>query len=220
MRTKYTLSLCIATFFAAAGLWAGCTVGFDTAAGDVSFPCESDDDCIDGFECNEDDGFCENEAEPDEEEPPPPCDDSEDGIDQDGDGYGAGTDRRDCDNTERDCDDTDPTVYPGAPEQCDNKLNDCDDWPEDADNGDGQDDFSCEADGDCDPPAELGELFGRCDTSSNTCYFPPPRATTECQEDAGVDSAEELRVTCDSSQTRFTWGNDRDPEELPRSSCF
>ncbi|MFW6053486.1 MAG: hypothetical protein ACOC9J_01620, partial [Persicimonas sp.] len=115
MRTKYTLPLCIATFFAAAGLWAGCTVGFETN-GEHIFPCESDDDCIDGFICDEDEDVCREEGDvtPDEA---PPCDDSEDGIDQDGDGYGTGTDRTNCEHTEKDCDDTDPSVYPGARRQ-------------------------------------------------------------------------------------------------------
>lgn len=106
---KITL-FCLAVLLA----FAGCTVAFDSEQEEI-FPCDSDDACIDGFECR--DQLCMKPITG------PPA--AADCIDEDGDGYGVGSDRSKCKFPELDCDDTDPNVHPNAIEMCNNVDSNC-----------------------------------------------------------------------------------------------
>lgn len=205
MRHKLTTALSIATFCFVAGAWAGCTVGFEAEQEGV-FPCADDDECMGGFECHEEDGVCVKPGEVGPGEAPP-CDSSPEGIDQDGDGYGTGNDRRACDEDKKDfedCNDDDPDIYPGAPQLCDGKANDCN-------KADAVDDFSCSSSSDCAVPDHL-DLNVACDNGS--CVMIPWNSLDE--------PCDEIRITCDSSQQAFTYsvgGTTYTAEEGPVNDC-
>jgi hypothetical protein len=201
MQHKLTTALSIAIFCFVAGVWAGCSVGFE-AEQDGVFPCADDSECMDGFECIE--GTCDKPV-PSNQSTAPPCDSSPDGIDQDGDGYGTGNDRRACDEDKKefeDCNDDDPDIYPGAPQLCDGKANDC---------GGAVDDFSCEESTDCTVPDDL-DLSVRCDNGS--CVMIPWNEVD--------DPCDQIRITCDSSQQEFTYsvdGTTYSADEGPVNDC-
>ncbi|QDG51019.1 hypothetical protein FIV42_09830 [Persicimonas caeni] len=166
---------------------AGCNAGADGLP-EGDYPCESDGDCIEGYECV--DGICE--------EPvpltAPPCDQSADpegDIDLDDDGYGDGADRTNCppDKYQLDCDDTRSDISPGAPELCDGVDNDCDDQV---------DEFDCQISTDCGAvPSDLRRVYGY-ECEANKCVLRPsvrPEGTV-CQE---------VRATCDTNAGAFTY---------------
>ena len=95
---------------------AGCTVVFDIEQEDIFF-CESDDVCIDGYECSANNFCVKIKVGPIES---PDCED------KDGDGYGVGADRSKCQYPEEDCDDNNPNVHPNNTETCDGVDNSCD----------------------------------------------------------------------------------------------
>ncbi|MGM0558679.1 MAG: putative metal-binding motif-containing protein [Myxococcota bacterium] len=183
---------------AAGGLWAGCTVGF-SAEEDGIFTCESNDDCLEDYECG-DTGYCKPTGQPD---PAPDCDNSEGGIDQDGDGYGTGDDRSKCQFDERDCNDDDPDIYPGAPELCDGKVNDCNDGAADE-----VEVFSCSSEDDCPDLADVPEgVISEANYRSKSCeggtcvYL--PLNTAKCSVDDSV-----VKLTCASGTTGYSWVRD------------
>lgn len=102
------------------GFWAGCTVDASVEQEGV-FPCATEADCIDGYECR--DGFCYTRQSILD----PEC------IDNDQDGYGVGTpdQRRKCPLCEstgacdEDCDDTNRARSPGAGELCNGQDDNC-----------------------------------------------------------------------------------------------
>jgi hypothetical protein len=221
MRKNHTILLAIATIFFTAGIWSGCTVGFDP--GDESqsglFPCETNDDCVDGFECSED-NLCEQVCVGCDESPP--CDqeaDPEGDIDLDNDGYGTGDDRTNCPEANRpfvDCDDNDPDVNPGQPELCDGKDNNCD--GEGADGANQVDEFNCDPNGDVgvecgSPPSHLAS-FLQYECRQNTCTLLPFNRKEELRCD-------EMYITCNSSEKAFTYeldGTTYTPDDVP-SEC-
>ena len=101
-----------------------------------TFPCANDGDCGEpGFACDPSSLTCKRQSEI------ILC------TDQDGDGYGAGEIRDECENSEEDPNDNDPDVNPGAAEVCDAKDN----------NGDGNTDepYDCTAGGETACATEL-----------------------------------------------------------------
>ncbi|MFW5966733.1 MAG: hypothetical protein ACOCV2_04395 [Persicimonas sp.] len=214
MRHPTLIGLFVALFFAL-GLWAGCNVSYDVESGEYEYYCEDDDDCIDGFECEETNNVCQ-EIDDDNGPTGPPCDDSEDGIDQDGDGYGTGPDRSRCEHSDPDCDDSDPDVYPEAPQLCDGKANDCDDWddqeepPEEA-----IDDFSCDDGRDCSGvPGEDDDVYDGYTSDcgdDGVCYLFPTNSD-RCEE------AGDMELRCDSEAGDYTWTNN-EGEEMTAEDC-
>ncbi len=96
-----------------------CSIGFNIDD-PQKFSCDDKDDCESGYFCNTS-NTCEVETPG-----PAKCPDA------DGDKYGVGPDRVNCDlcktqsKCEEDPDDTDPFIFPNAPEECDGKDNDSD----------------------------------------------------------------------------------------------
>lgn len=208
MRSKNTILLTIATVCFSAGIWTGCTVGFDVDQAGV-FPCTSNDDCIQGYECSigdgEAEGVCEEPPPPDEA---PPCDkeaDPEGDIDLDNDGYGTGPNRTNCPQAtraEEDCDDNDPNVFPGAGERCNGADDDCDTEV---------DEFDCQIADDCGPEPTENDLndFFYYACESNTCVMRPYNQPGECSE---------VAVTCNPQEQAFTYelgGQTYNATELP-----
>lgn len=113
MRFYHSLLFCLCISLAIVG----CTVAFD-AEQEGTFPCASDNDCVDGFECSTTSNLCMKiqTGVPDS----PDCED------KDGDGYGVNDDRTNCRYAKFDCDDNDPNVHPDNTETCDGIDNSCD----------------------------------------------------------------------------------------------
>jgi hypothetical protein len=225
MGNNRTILLVIATTFFAAGIWSGCTVGFDP--GDSTntglFPCQTDDDCIEGFRCNEDDLVCEEDVITPVDAPPCDQEANPDGdIDQDNDGYGTGDDRTKCPvNTRQiDCDDNDADVNPGQAELCDAKDNNCD--------GDGDDgvhrvdEFDCDeakiASGDATVAEECGSppFSGlKYECLADTCTLRPFNQNPDLRCD-------EMFITCNSADQAFTYeldGMTYTIEDVPSPEC-
>lgn len=170
---------------------AGCTVAFDSAQEDV-FPCESDDDCLDGYECGEIENTCQEKTIGPGESPVcdqaanPPGD-----IDLDNDGYGTGSDRTNCPTNKRqeDCNDTDPNIYPNNTETCDGVDNNCDQ---------SVDVFEC-PDGaaiECGSPP-VGGVNIKFACVDKKCVLVHKLQTTEV--------CEEIAATCNSAEKTFTY---------------
>lgn len=219
MRHPTLIGLLVALFFSV-GLWAGCNVGYDVESGEYEYFCEEDSDCVDGFDCDQTNNVC-REIDDDNGPSGPPCDDSEDGIDQDGDGYGVGSNRSECEHDEEDCDDTDPDVYPGADELCDGKANNCEDWEDEDDNymdeppEEAIDDFSCDGGPECGGvPAEDDDVYDGYTSScgdDNVCYLLPTNSG-RCEE------AGDMELRCDSDAQDYTWTNS-EGEEMTAGDC-
>ena len=117
---KYLAIVAFAAF--GTGIWTGCSVTLDSENPDGTFACQTDDDCIDNFECKAD-----NKCYAVAEDPSGTC------LDQDGDGYGIGTDEErlacpQCTSLgrcEEDCNDTDDSIHPHAAEPCNNIDDNC-----------------------------------------------------------------------------------------------
>ncbi len=194
MGSNKAIILAIATVFFGAGLWAGCTVGFDPNQDGV-FPCQTNDDCIQGYKCSDDNQTCQKIQVGHVDHPPcdqtgnPPGD-----IDLDNDGYGTGSDRSQCPLDKRgkeDCNDNDPDVNPGQAELCDGKDNNCDDKI---------DNFDCPG-GDVtlcgvQPPGELGSYLTY-ECQNETCVMVPKvRMSQTCQD---------IVISCDTTAQSFTY---------------
>ena len=196
---------------ATVGLTAACNIG-PTGLEDGIYPCETNDDCTaEGFRCGGD-GYCTDKFD----ESAPPCDNTANGIDQDGDGFGTGSDRSDCvtrceeegdDNcqqrSEPDCDDTDAQVFPFAAEVCDGKLNNCNLGAEDEAEA-----FSCDGSTDnCPTLADEPEgmtsaadfLVPECE--SGQCVYKSLREN-DCTQDGSV-----IKMTCENSNN-YSWVRD------------
>lgn len=144
------------------GFWTACSVGFDPTGSDLQFSCQSNDDCIDPNVCKG--GVCKQEG-------------GKDCVDNDGDGFGVGEERGDCDACEsmglceEDCNDDDPAINPGAQDTCDGKDNDCDEEVDEP--------LECEENFDC--PDESSDVLPTCE--NNECVYKPAIQTSdECQE--------------------------------------
>ncbi|QDG51020.1 hypothetical protein FIV42_09835 [Persicimonas caeni] len=195
MRSKNTILLTIASVCFAAGIWTGCTVGFDVDQEGV-FPCETNDDCIQGYVCSETDMVCQKPiGTPDA----PPCDQEgnpEGDIDLDNDGYGTGSDRTNCPPSKQaeDCDDTDPNIFPGAGERCNGADDDCDTEV---------DEFDCQSSSsECgSPPSELVNYLDYFACENNTCVMQPFNQAK--QLDGGTCA--DIKITCNSQEQAFTY---------------
>lgn len=154
------LALTIIAFAAfAVGIWTGCTVGFDVAQSE-KFPCVSDDDCIQGFECVSE--LCRERKTISG----PNC------VDDDEDGYGVGEtleERQGCPQCENfgrcdeDCNDGDPAINPGAVEQCNMIDDNC--------NGEVDDPTPCMSNADCSALEGPPNTQPQCDMNSGTCQI-------------------------------------------------
>lgn len=142
----------------------GCVLRDDFLRTSDVYPCEDNGDCSEpNYECDPTsktcksaliDAFCE---------------------DSDGDGYGSGEDRSECEYAEEDFDDTDPMLNPGASDLCDGKDND----------GDGEVDepFDCAMGGDLDcyknlPIPREDTLFS---CIAGRCVLLPTRSNEDCE---------------------------------------
>jgi hypothetical protein len=202
--------------FAAGGLWAGCTVGFSPEQENV-FPCESNADCLDDYECGETTGYCKLIVT---DEEAPPCDASENGIDQDGDGYGAGPERENCEFEAEDCNDNDIDVFPGAPELCDGQVNDCSMLEDNMDATEASV-FSCTGDDDstCPDLADVPEgvisisNYRSKSCESGQCVYKSLRST-QCSVDGTP-----IDLTCVDGTTGYSWVSDstKTYEDLPEA---
>ncbi|RME23260.1 MAG: hypothetical protein D6798_13880 [Deltaproteobacteria bacterium] len=145
-------------------------------------------------------------------------------LDQDGDGYGAGTPEVACDAPSPDhvpdagdCDDTDTLVHPGAEEVCDGIDNDCNDLVDDEDpglaglatwyadedgDGYGVDDATVEA---CEPPEGYVGVSGDCAPEDPDSH---PGADEVC--DDRDNDCDDLVDTDDDSIVDATWYQDAD----------
>lgn len=213
MRSNRTILLIIAMIFFAAGVWSGCTVGFETEQSGV-FPCETDADCLDTYRCN-DDNLCEEKVVTPVNAPPCNQEENPQGdIDLDNDGYGTGDNRTNCPESKRavDCNDDDADVNPGQAELCDSKDNNCDGQ------GDGGankvDEFECTGEdvfAECGtPPSHLTGFQYWC--IDNTCTLRPANQKQELRCD-------EMLITCNSSQQAFTYeldGETHTTDDVPQ----
>lgn len=141
----------------------GCVVDTDYLSEEGVFFCESDTDCDPGFECNAQSSACVRRGAVVDAE----C------VDEDGDGYGVGEDRRKCNFPEPDNDDTDKSIYPGAPDICDGKDNDVD-----PNTADGQ--IACETVIDC-PSQVATQLGGFFSCESELCVLRARKAVGVCE---------------------------------------
>ena len=184
MKTKHILSSVLLGAPVAAMLLfssgAGCILDEDFLKVQDQSPCEMDSDCSEpGFTCRN--GFCAID-----DGSAPPCED------QDEDGYGVGTDRRDCEFPELDADDNCAECNPGAKELCDGLDNDT--------NGSTDESISCENITDC-PSAQGLPTNTRWSCSSNQCVVIPSIATGECDiviscVGGSYDTAEAMSKSC------------------------
>ncbi len=130
---RHTISIFVAVFGVAfaVGLWSGCTVDFDVGDDPTVFSCETDEDCVDPYVCNQQAGHCDV---PDD--------------DDDNDNQNNGETIDECDPEE--LGDDYPLDEPlDIPEQCDGQDTNCDG---------NIDDMSCETDADC--PDSGQDVYG------------------------------------------------------------
>lgn len=185
MRFYKIILFCLAAFLVVAG----CTVAFDAEQEDI-FPCVGDDECVDGYVCDEGTSLCV--LKPTGPEGPADC------IDEDGDGYGVGTDRSQCRYPELDCDDTDPNVHPNNTESCNGVDSNC--------NGK-IDSFECPGGAaiEC-GPAPVGAGIMKFVCVSEECILVPSRQ--------GIGECPRISATCDSDKKAFTYDSGGQTHEL------
>jgi hypothetical protein len=192
MRSYKITILALAAVFFAAGFAAGCTVAFDSNQEGL-FPCETDGDCLDGYECDEIQKVCMEVSLI--ADTAPPCDQTanpEGDIDLDNDGYGTGDNRSECPNPAPDCDDADAERHPNNAELCDGADNNCD--GQGADGADSIDEFDCTIDADCGAPPNSSVNY--------TCVNNQCALWHNIRPD---ESCQNMRATCDSDAKAFTY---------------
>lgn len=169
MNTSRILASVAALTFAA-GLWTGCTIGFDVE--ENQFSCTTDQDCLGHYKCNG--GVCT-----------PRSGGGGSCVDEDDDGFGVG-ETGDCPKClndgrcEEDCNDADPLINPGLLDTCDGKDNNCNDEIDEV--------LTCEENFDC--PDEQPYLPS-C-TNGMCVYKPPVQIGAQCSMAVACVDAERV----------------------------